>query len=161
MQPSVHLAFPASRAYGFPGLSLSTNLLRALYVPSSRSLIKILNRTSPGINPWGKPLVTGCWVDVLQLNTALWAWQSCQFSAQLITHLSRPYFTNLALIILWEIVKDLLKVDVYNIHCSPSSKAKKSIRLVRDDLSLINQCLMSKLPSCPSCAWTHLSRAWG
>ncbi|KAK4821248.1 hypothetical protein QYF61_016547 [Mycteria americana] len=55
------------------------NLLRAHSIPSSRSLIKILNRTGPKTEPWGTPLVTGCQLDLTPFTTTLWAQPSSQF----------------------------------------------------------------------------------
>ncbi|KAK4809169.1 hypothetical protein QYF61_006427 [Mycteria americana] len=43
-----------------PSLVSSANGLRVHSIPSSRSLIKTLNRTGPNTEPWGTPLVTGC-----------------------------------------------------------------------------------------------------
>ena len=49
---------------GYKAVS-SANLLRRVHpIPSSRSLIKILNRTGPQTEPWGTPLVSGCQRDV-------------------------------------------------------------------------------------------------
>jgi len=41
----------------------SANLLREHSIPSSRSLIKMLNKTAPKIEPWGTALVTGRQLD--------------------------------------------------------------------------------------------------
>lgn len=42
----------------FPSFVSSVNLLRVHSASSSGSLMKMLNRTPPGIDPWGIPLVT-------------------------------------------------------------------------------------------------------
>ncbi|KAK4829606.1 hypothetical protein QYF61_005706, partial [Mycteria americana] len=47
----------------------SANLLRVHSIPSSRSLIKILNRTGPNTEPWGTPLVTSCQLDLTPFTT--------------------------------------------------------------------------------------------
>jgi len=39
------------------------NLVKTHSMPSSRSLIKIVNRTSPSIYPWETPLMTSCQLD--------------------------------------------------------------------------------------------------
>ncbi|KAK4826053.1 hypothetical protein QYF61_004168 [Mycteria americana] len=60
----------------------SANLLRVHSIPSSRSLIKILNRTGPNSEPWGTALVTGRQLDLTPFTTTLWAWPSSQFFTQ-------------------------------------------------------------------------------
>ncbi|KAK4823633.1 LOW QUALITY PROTEIN: hypothetical protein QYF61_004366 [Mycteria americana] len=61
IQPvQIPLAFvPSSRPTLPPNLVSSANLLRVHSMPSSRSFIKVLNRTGPSTEPWGTPLVTG------------------------------------------------------------------------------------------------------
>ncbi|KAK4813748.1 LOW QUALITY PROTEIN: hypothetical protein QYF61_023684 [Mycteria americana] len=60
IQPvQIPLSFlPSSRSTLPPKLVSSANLLRVHSIPSSRSLIKILNKTGPKTEPWGTPLRT-------------------------------------------------------------------------------------------------------
>ncbi|KAJ7428537.1 hypothetical protein BTVI_00320 [Pitangus sulphuratus] len=51
-------------------------------IPSSRSLIKMLNRTGPITDPWGTPLVTSRQLDAALFTSTLWAWPSSQFLTQ-------------------------------------------------------------------------------
>jgi len=51
-------------------------------MPSSRSSIKILNRTGPSTDSWGTPLVTGCQLDLTSFTTILWAIQAVLYSAK-------------------------------------------------------------------------------
>ncbi|KAK4827472.1 hypothetical protein QYF61_018708 [Mycteria americana] len=62
-----------------PNLVPSANLLRAHSIPSSRSSIKILNKSGPKTEPWGTPLVTGCQLDLTPFTTTLWVQPSSQF----------------------------------------------------------------------------------
>ena len=59
-----------------PSLVLSTKILMVHSTPASRSLIKILNRTGPGIEPWGALLVTGHHPDVAP-NIRYWHNHTC------------------------------------------------------------------------------------
>jgi len=65
-----------------PSLVSSANLLRLHSIPSSRSLIKMLNRSGPSSEPWGTPLMTGRQLDLTPLTTTLWARSSSQFFTQ-------------------------------------------------------------------------------
>ncbi|KAK4823665.1 LOW QUALITY PROTEIN: hypothetical protein QYF61_005017 [Mycteria americana] len=84
IQPiQIPLAFlPSSRSTLPHNLVSSANLLRVHSIASSRSLIKILNRTGPSTEPWGTPLVTSCQVDLTPFTTTLWARPSSQFFTQ-------------------------------------------------------------------------------
>ncbi|KAK4828429.1 LOW QUALITY PROTEIN: hypothetical protein QYF61_026525 [Mycteria americana] len=92
VQPvQIPLAFlPSSRSTLPHNLVSSANLLRARSIPSSRSLIKILNKTGPKTEPWGTPLVTGRQLDLVPFTTTLWAQPSSQFFTQQIVHPSKP-----------------------------------------------------------------------
>ncbi|KAK4825953.1 LOW QUALITY PROTEIN: hypothetical protein QYF61_003471 [Mycteria americana] len=57
-------SLPALKSTLPPNLVSSANLLRVHSIPSSRSLIKILNRTGPSTEPWGTLLVTSWQVDL-------------------------------------------------------------------------------------------------
>ncbi|KAK4827132.1 hypothetical protein QYF61_014526 [Mycteria americana] len=84
-------AFLASSRSTLPhNLVSSANLLRVHSIPSSRSLIKILNRTGPNTEPWGTPLVIGCQLDLTPFTTALCAQPSSHVFTQRSVHLSKP-----------------------------------------------------------------------
>ena len=44
------------------------------------SLMEMLSRTGPSIDPWGTLVVTGLQLDFVPLITTLWAWPFRQFS---------------------------------------------------------------------------------
>ena len=52
-----------------PSLVSSANLLRVHSNPSSRSLMKKLNKIGPSTDPWGSPLLTGLQLDSAPLMT--------------------------------------------------------------------------------------------
>lgn len=54
-----------------PDLGSSVNLLKMHRITLSRPSIKILNRTGPSIEPWGKPLLTGHQQDVTHHSPSL------------------------------------------------------------------------------------------
>ncbi|KAM9656645.1 uncharacterized protein ACIBXB_008917 isoform 1-T1 [Morphnus guianensis] len=81
---------PSSRSTLPPNLVSSANLLRVHSNPSSKSSIKILNRTGPSTEPWGTPLVTSRQLDLTPFTTTLWARPSSQFFIQQRVHLSKP-----------------------------------------------------------------------
>ncbi|KAK4824371.1 hypothetical protein QYF61_014031 [Mycteria americana] len=56
---------PSRESTAPPCLVSSANLLMVHSTPASRSLINILNRTGPRIEPRGTPLLTGCQPDIL------------------------------------------------------------------------------------------------
>jgi len=60
----------------------SANLLREDSILSSRSLIKILNKTGPKTEPWGTPLVTSHQLDLTPFTTTLCAQPFSQFLIQ-------------------------------------------------------------------------------
>jgi len=55
-------------------------LLRVNSIPSSKSSVKILNRTRANTDLWGAPFTTGCQQDVTPFTTTLWAWPSASSS---------------------------------------------------------------------------------
>ncbi|KAK4825193.1 hypothetical protein QYF61_025121 [Mycteria americana] len=81
---------PSSRSTLPHNLVSSANLLRVHSIPSSRSLIKLLNRTGPKTEPCGTPLVTGRQLDLIPFTTTLWAQPSSQFFTQRRVHLPKP-----------------------------------------------------------------------
>ena len=52
-------------------LGVICSLTEGALNPSSRSLIKMLNKTRPKMEPWGTPLVTGCQLDLTPFTTTL------------------------------------------------------------------------------------------
>ncbi|KAF1440525.1 Zinc finger RNA-binding protein, partial [Pygoscelis papua] len=58
----------------------SANLWRVHSAPSSRSLMKVLNRTGPSIDPWCTLLVTSLQLGFILLINTFWAWPFSQFS---------------------------------------------------------------------------------
>ena len=54
-----------------PTLMSSANFQRVYSILSPRSSVKILNRTGPGTDPWGVPLLTGCKLDLTPFTTTL------------------------------------------------------------------------------------------
>ena len=85
---------PSGRSTLPPSLVLSANLLRVHSIPSSRSLIKMLKRSGPSIEPWGTLLVTGHLLDLTPLTATHWAWPSSQCFTQRSVHPSRPWATS-------------------------------------------------------------------
>ena len=79
-------------------------------MPSSRSSVKILNRTGPSTDPWGTPLVTGRQLDLTPFATTLWAQPSSQFLTQPRVHLSKPRTASFCRRILWETVSKAVDV---------------------------------------------------
>lgn len=57
-------ALPSSMLTTKANLVLFTNLLRLHFILLSKTLMKILNSLFLTIDPWGKPLVTGCQMDL-------------------------------------------------------------------------------------------------
>lgn len=76
------------------------SLLRVQPVPSSRSLLSMLNSIIPSVHPWGTPLVPALQLGFVVLVRTTWA-QFSQFSAHLIAHLSSLYFTGLPMKMSW------------------------------------------------------------
>ncbi|KAK4813337.1 hypothetical protein QYF61_026500 [Mycteria americana] len=81
---------PSSRSTLPHNLVSSANLLRVHSIPSSWSLIRILNRTGPNTEPWGTSLVTGYQLDLTPFTTTLWAQPPSQFFTQQSIGLSKP-----------------------------------------------------------------------
>ena len=71
---------PSGRSTLPPSLVSSANLLRVHSIPSSRSSMKMLNRSSPSTEPWGTPLVTGHQLHSTPLSKTLWAQPSASAS---------------------------------------------------------------------------------
>lgn len=64
--------------------------LKGAFVPFYRSLVKLLNRTSPWIGSWGTLLVAGLLVECKPLAATLSAWWSSQVFAHLLALPSMP-----------------------------------------------------------------------
>ncbi|KAK4828634.1 hypothetical protein QYF61_000282 [Mycteria americana] len=90
IDPACPAFLPSSRSTLPHNLVSSANLLRVHSIPLSRSLIKVVNRTSPNTEPWGTPLVTGRQLDLNPFTTTLWARPSRQFFTQRRVHSSKP-----------------------------------------------------------------------
>jgi len=86
----------------------SANLLRVHSVPSSRSLMKMLNRTGPSTDPWGTPLVSSLKLDFMSQITTLWGWLFSSFSVHLTVCSSSPYFNSFSMRLLWKTVSAAL-----------------------------------------------------
>lgn len=66
------------KVFTFPlSLVFSANFIRIHLIPSSRPLMKILNRHGPYIDPWGTPLVTGCQFEKELFTTIPWLSVHC------------------------------------------------------------------------------------
>lgn len=94
---SVSNFFPNSDVSAIlPNFLSSADLLRVHAVPSSGSLMKMLNSISLSVDSLHTPVVTGLQVDFVQLIITLTvmmltAWQFGQFSVHLTVHLSSLY----------------------------------------------------------------------
>ena len=115
-------ALPSSVLNGSPNFVLSTDLLRAHSDLSSRSLMKTLNSTGPGIDPWGTPLLTNwssaeiCTTDHNSLNPAVQPIFHTPYHP--VIHCLSHQSGNLNLE-KWKLCKRLGKFKVNNIHCPP------------------------------------------
>ncbi|KAK4828728.1 hypothetical protein QYF61_000719 [Mycteria americana] len=100
-----------------PSFVSSVNLLKVHSAPTSRSLMKMLNRTEPSTDSWGTLLVTGLQLDCLPLITTLRTQPVSPFSIQL---LIQPIFHQLLYEdLMGDSVKGLAEVQVDRIYCSP------------------------------------------
>lgn len=63
-----------------------TNLLRVYTTPSSRLLMRMLNRTEPSTDHWSTVLITGLQLDFSPVTTTLCTQLFCQFLIHLIAH---------------------------------------------------------------------------
>jgi len=75
----------------------SANFLWIHSDPSSRSLMKTLNRIGPNIDPWGTQLVTGLQLGCIPLITTLWAWLFSHFSIHFAACSFSPYLLSFSL----------------------------------------------------------------
>ncbi|KAK4828690.1 LOW QUALITY PROTEIN: hypothetical protein QYF61_000528 [Mycteria americana] len=71
------------------------NFLRSHAAPPPRSLMKMLNRTGPNIDPWGALLVNGLQLDFIPLITTFWTQPFSQFSVHLTVCLPSPSTASL------------------------------------------------------------------
>lgn len=103
---SAHLSSLSESLYR--GLELPANLMRMQQIPSARSFIKILNKTSPKPESWGTPLVPGWQLDLTPFTTMLWIWQLSHFFNQCSVHSSKPWAASFPRRMLWEIVSNII-----------------------------------------------------
>jgi len=111
-QPSCVSATPHS-------FVLSVNLLKVDSIPSSRSLMKMLNKTRPNTDPWGTPLVTGlqpgCAADDNPLSSTSQPVVSPPHCPLIYPTLSKFHNKD----VVGADVKCRAEVKVPNIHCYP------------------------------------------
>ena len=108
---------PSSRSTLPPTLVLSAVLISVLSIPSSRLLIKIINRTGLNTEPWGTPLVSDHQLDLTPFTTTLWAQpsKSVFYPAKYRPiQIKSIYFLQEDAV--GNSVKGLVKVQVDNIH---------------------------------------------
>ena len=79
-------AQPSGLSANPPGFLSSSNLLSVDSIPSSRLLVKMLNKTEPSTDPRGRPLITDLQADLALLMTTLSALPVSQFSIHLTVH---------------------------------------------------------------------------
>ncbi|KAF1498675.1 hypothetical protein FQV18_0005633, partial [Eudyptula minor novaehollandiae] len=77
-----------------PSFVSSANLLSTHSAPSSRPLMKMLNRTGASIEPWAMQLVTGLQLDFVPPISTPWAWSFSRFSIHLPVCSFSPYFIS-------------------------------------------------------------------
>ncbi|XP_048782344.1 uncharacterized protein LOC125684319 isoform X1 [Lagopus muta] len=98
----VQLSLNGSTAFSQSSqLRIITNLLRVAIIPSSRSLMKMLNKSGPSTDPWGTPLVTGLQPDSALPTTTLCALPVSQFSTHLTVHSSIPHLLSFVTRMWW------------------------------------------------------------
>jgi len=73
-------------------------------MPSSRSSVKILNRTGPSTSPWGATLITSHQLGLTPFTTIQWAWPSGQFFTQQRVYMSKLWASSFSTRMLWETV---------------------------------------------------------
>lgn len=80
-------------------------------------VLKIAYSTRPNISPWGTALMIDYHFGFDLLITTPQAWQSSQFSTRFLCTLSN--LTSLSARMLWYTVKQLDKIKIADISCSP------------------------------------------
>lgn len=70
-------------------------VLRVHSIPQSTSLMKILNSTSPSMDPWGTLLLAGSFKDMELLTATLWMRPSNKFFICLTAHPLNPNLCSL------------------------------------------------------------------
>lgn len=138
-----------------PSFVSSANLLRVNSIFSSRSLMKMLNKTKPSTFPWGSPLVTGLHLNSVPLNTAMWAVLVSQFC---LPHcpLSCPILSKLRYKTVVEYsVKRPAEVNIYSIHSTLYTQlvmtSWKGNRLVEHDFPFVNLCWLPLIAFSSNC----------
>lgn len=110
---------PCCQAQSFPGGTLSTELLRALSILSSKSPINILNHHSPDISPWRMPLVSDLPAGLLMAEHNPLRLAVLPIFHLIIHPLIQALFYQLGLGHFMEnCVKNVLEVKINNIHYS-------------------------------------------
>lgn len=105
VHPSGVLATPSS-------FVLSMNLLKVHFVPSYKSLMRLLDSTGPSVDSWDTPPVACLQLDFVPLFTTLSVWPFL-FSIHLTVHWSKPYIVSLSMRMLKrDGVKGLTKVKI-------------------------------------------------
>ena len=86
----------------------SANLLRVDTILSSKSLMKIANKTRSSTDPWGTLLKADLQLDSVPLLTTLLDWPVSQFLIQFTVHSSIPHFLIFIIRMVWETVSNAL-----------------------------------------------------
>lgn len=133
---------------GYNTLILSVKADEDAFHSITQTLMKTLNGSDPGIEPWRMAVITTPQLNFKLLTTALCAWRSpCP-----IVQLSHPYLSNLATQMLWE---TMLKASVQSRRkisstllsfSKPVISLQKAILLVGHDLLLENHPGSSQTP---------------
>lgn len=119
------IATPSSVSATTSSLTSPANLQRAHSAPSSRLLMKMLNRVLRSIDSWGAPLLGGLQLDVM--FTTPQVWQLSHFSTPLTACSSRPHFNSLSVRILRKRVSKALVKSRWTISTTLSFSTKTQI----------------------------------
>ena len=133
---------PSRESTAPPSFVSSANLIMVHSTPASRSLIKLLNRASPGVAPWGTPLVTSHQPDAAPFTATIWVLLFRQFFSQCAIYLLIPQLEHLSRGMLWATVsKALLKSRKLTSTACPSptrqvTLSQKGIKLARQECTM-------------------------
>ena len=128
-----------------PSFVLSATLLRMHSIPSSRSLMKMLNKTGPSTNPRCTSVATGlqldCTADHNSLSSASQPVLSPPHSPLICPTVPELTYEG----VMGVSVTNLAEVKVHNFHCFPSPTqpvmtSQKTTRLVKHDFPSVNSC---------------------
>lgn len=113
-------AQPSALSTLLPGLSLLSACWGCTLSHHPGDKWRCLNSRSSRISPWGPPVVTVLWVDLVLLIPMHWAWLASWFSVHLSAHLPDLYL--LPEFVCEDVTRDsveiLSKVKIETIHCS-------------------------------------------